>query len=312
MRIGIHWATPLSLDPNLYLRFSILQASNEETVLVELDPNLTMKSFANFGLDAVLVIGTFLTPQLFLIDLLNRSRNAPVFFWDLEAPYDSDTNLPWYPLFDHVFTVELNMLNLPTISNTSYLPLAADPTIFQIEPSPKTIKRLSVIGSNYSVRSRIFNQLASYIQDSEQLIRVGHLELSENDKIKFFARRTPREIARIDNLSRVSLIVGRDFDLANRKFFYSGGSPGPRLFETILSGGFPIIDATFIDREICALLFEDLDFFYSPYEAYTIFQNLLDSERIKKVNDLQEILLSQHLYRHRIGQISKVIESITR
>jgi spore maturation protein CgeB len=311
MRIGIYWSTPSNLDPNLYLRYSILQASNEEVVLVELDPNLTLKSFADKGLDSVLVVGTFLTTQLFLIDLLNRSRNIPILFWDLEAPYDSDTNLPWYSLFDHVFTVELNMLNLSTISNTSYLPLAADPAIFYKEPSPITAKRLSVIGSNYSVRSRIFNQLASYIQDSEQLIRVGHLEASENDKIQYFIKRTPREIAIIDNLSRASLIVGRDFDLANRKHFYPGGSPGPRLFETILSGGFPIIDATFIDREICGLLFEDLDFFYAPFEAYTIFQNLLDSERIKKVNDLQETLLGRHLYRHRIGQISTVIERIS-
>ena len=69
MRIGIYWSTPSNLDPNLYLRFSILQASNEKTVLVELDPNLTLKSDTENRLDAVLVIGTFLVPQLFLIDL---------------------------------------------------------------------------------------------------------------------------------------------------------------------------------------------------------------------------------------------------
>ena len=310
MRIGIYWSTPSNVDPNLYLRFSILRASNEKTVLVELDPNLTLKSDTENRLDAVLVIGTFLVPQLFLIDLLNRSRNIPVLFWDLESPYDSDANLSWYPLFDHVFTVELNMLSVSTSLNTSYLPLAADPFLFYSKPSTITAGQFAIIGSNYPVRERIVKQIASYIQGSEHIIRVGHAAASGNSGITYFSKKTPREIKRIDNSSRVSVIIGRDFDLANVRNFYPGGSPGPRLFETILSGGFPIIDATFIDKMTCGLLFENLDFFYSADEAYTIFQNLLDSERVKKVNTLQETLLDQHLYNHRIEQIRKIVEGI--
>ena len=310
MKFGVYWSTPSHLDPNKYLRYSILNASDERNTLVEIDPNLKINSINSFGFDAILVIGTLLKPELYMIDFLHERKKVPVVFWDLESPYDSDINSHWYPLFDHVFCVEKQMELERNVVPVSYLPLAADALYFFSEPNESVHPHIAFVGSDYDNRLRLTNQLVSLLKNYEKINRVGTSITDSSDFVSRYKRLSTRGISRIDNLSRVSIISGRDFDYANEFRSISSGSPGPRIFETIMSGGLPLVDEISLDKAICETLFPDLLYFSNGQQAIEVFRSISDSDRLMRCKNLQEVLFSKHLYKHRIDEISKKIQGL--
>jgi spore maturation protein CgeB len=311
MRLGVFWATPKELDPNLYLRNSILSASNNKITVIELDNTIKLGKRTWLDVDGVVIIGTMLNPQLALIDLLHSSRKLPIVFWDVESPYDADINSHWYRYFDHVFSVEKQSTTAYSFNKISYLPLAADPMYFFQEINLKSAKSISVIGSDYHPRRRLTTQLELLLKDGEFIDRVGAQKKSHGANVRVHERLSPGQISLIDNKARVSLIIGRDFDFQNKLRFISAGSPNPRLFETILSGGFPLIDSLTFDRSICSDLMHGLTFFTSAIDAYTSFTDLNCDERYRQVMSLQEQVMTTHLYKNRILEIGRVVEELS-
>lgn len=310
MRLGVYWATPLHLDPNKYLRYSILNASDTRNTLIELDPNLKVNKIIDSRFDAILVIGTLLNPELYLIDFLNERKNFPVAFWDLESPYDSDINTFWYPFFDHVFCVEKHAMQESDIVPVSYLPLAADTFQFFAEPSKSVHPHISIVGSKYGNRDRLTTQFKSLLIEPERINRVGVSITDSSNFISGYQRLSTRRIMKIDNVSRVSVISGRDFDYANDFRSISAGSPGPRIFETIMSAGLPLVDELTVDRSTCDDLFPDLLYFSNVQQGIDVFRSITDSERFTLSKNLQEVVFTQHLYKHRIEQVCKTIQSL--
>ena len=311
MRLGVYWATPKELDPNLYLRNSILSASNTKITVVELDHTIKLEKRPRLDVDGVVVIGTMLNPQLALVDLLHSSRKFPIVFWDVESPYDADINSHWYRFFDHVFSVERQSIAAFPNNQISYLPLAADPMYFFQEVNLKSSKTISVIGSDYHPRRRLTTQLESLLKEGEFIDRVGAQKKSHGANVRVHERLSPGQISLLDNIARVSLIIGRDFDFQNRRRFISAGSPNPRLFETILSGGFPLIDSLTFDRLICSDLIQGLAFFTSALDAYKSFTSLSSDERNQRVLSMQEQVMTLHLYKNRILEINRVFEEMS-
>jgi hypothetical protein len=308
MKIGVYWATPAHLDPNKYLRSSILNASDEENTLVEIDQKLKISKITTSSFDAILVIGTLLKPELYLVDFLHEKKDIPVFFWDLESPYDADFNTLWYPYFDHVFCVEESMYIETTNVPISYLPLAVDPLHFYLKPRIDAQPQVAIVGSDYENRKSLTSQFESLLVRPERILRVGGTIASSTDLISQFQRLSTREISKLDNTSRICIISGRDFDYANSLRSINAGSPGPRIFESIMSGGLPLVDALTLDKSICKSLFPDLLFFTNVQEAIDLFRSISDSERLARVIDLQEIVFTKNLYKHRVAEISKKIQ----
>lgn len=278
--------------------------------MVEIDPYLKVNKIVDSSFDAILVIGTLLKPELYLVDFLNERKNVPVIFWDLESPYDSDINNYWYSFFDHVFCVEKKMMQESNIVPVSYLPLAADTFQFFAEPSKRVHPHISIVGSNYGNRDRLTAQFESLLIKPERIIRVGVSITESSNFISSYQRLSTRRIIKIDNVSRVSIISGRDFDYANDSRSISAGSPGPRIFETIMSGGFPLVDELTVDRSICEGLFPELLYFSNIQQGIDMFRGITDSERFTLSKNLQEVVFTQHLYKHRIEEISKTIQSL--
>jgi len=310
VKLGVYWATPLHLDPNKYLRYSILNATDNQNTVVEIDPYLKFNKIVDSSFDAILVIGTLLKPELYLVDFLNERKNIPVVFWDLESPYDSDINTFWYPFFDHVFCVEKHAIQESNVVPVSYLPLAADTFQFFAEPSKSVQPHISIVGSNYENRDRLTTQFKSLLINPERIIRVGVAITDLSNFISSYQRLSTRGIVKIDNISRVSIISGRDFDYANDFRSINAGSPGPRIFETIMSGGLPLVDELTVDKSICEGLFPDLLYFSNVHQGINIFRSITDSERFTLSKNLQEMILTKHLYKHRIAEISKTIQGL--
>lgn len=310
MRFGVYWATPLHLDPNIYLRHSILNASDNRHTVVAIDPYLKVNKIVDSSFDAILVIGTLLKPELYLVDFLNERKNIPVVFWDLESPYDTDINTFWYPFFDHVFCVEKQALQESNVVPVSYLPLAADTLQFFAEPSKSVQPHISVIGSNYANRDRLIHQFKTLLIKPERINRVGVSITDSSGFISSYQRLSTRNITKIDNCSRVSIISGRDFDYANDYRSIKAGSPGPRIFETIMSGGLPLVDELTVDKSICEVLIPDLLYFANVQQGINVFRNIADSQRFTLIKNLQEVVFTKHLYKHRIEEISKTIQGL--
>ena len=310
MRLGVYWATPLNLDPNKYLRYSILNATDNRHTVVEIDPYLKVNKIEESGFDAILVIGTLLKPELYLVDFLNERKKIPVVFWDLESPYDSDVNNFWYPFFDHIFCVEKHAVNERSVVPVSYLPLAADTFQFFAAPSKIVQPHIAIVGSNYDNRNHLTAQFKNLLKAPERINRVGVSIRNSSDFITSYQRLSTRGIMKIDNLSKVSIISGRDFDYANSFRSNNSGSPGPRIFETIISGGLPLIDDLTVDNAICDELIPNLLYFSSVLQGINIFRSISDAERFALCNYLQEIVLTKHLYKHRIDEITKTIQRL--
>lgn len=310
MKFGVYWSTPSHLDPNKYLRYSILNASDERNTVVEIDPSLKVSRINSSNFDAILVIGTLLKPELYMVDFLHERKNIPVVFWDLESPYDSDINTYWYPFFDEVFCVEKQMACERDVARVTFLPLAADAFHFFSEPTKSVPPHIAFVGSDYDNRNRLTNQLESFLKTSERINRVGTSITNSSDFVSRYQRLSTRGISRIDNLSRVSIISGRDFDYANDFRSIGAGSPGPRIFETIMSGGLPLVDEISLDKAICETLFPDLLYFSNGRQAIDIFRSISDSERLLRCKNLQEVLFSKHLYKDRIDVISRKIQGL--
>lgn len=310
MKLGLYWSTPSHLDPNKYLRYSILSGADEHISVVEMDPQLKVNKIKSSSFDAILVIGTLLNPELYMVDFLHERKDIPVVFWDLESPYDSDFNTFWYPLFDHVFCVEKQMMMERNVIPVSYLPLAADAFYFFSEPTESASPHIAFVGSDYKNRKRLATQIESLLKRPERINRVGASSTDSSDFVSRHQRLSTRGISRIDNSSRVSIISGRDFDYANHFRSINAGSPGPRIFETIMSGGLPLVDEMSLDRTICGNLFPDLLYFSNGQQAIDIFRNISNSERLQRCRNLQEILFTKHLYKHRLAEISGIIQGL--
>jgi spore maturation protein CgeB len=310
MKFGVYWSTPSHLDPNKYLRYSILNASDEHHTVVEIDPTVKINRVKSSGIDVILVIGTLLKPELYMVDFLHEKKNIPTVFWDLESPYDSDINSYWYPLFNHVFSVEKQITFERNVVPVSYLPLAADAFQFFSESTESAQPHIAFVGSDYENRIRLTNQLQLLLKRKEKIIRVGTSITDTSHFVSRYRRLSTRGISRLDNLSRVSIISGRDFDYANDFRSTSAGSPGPRIFETIMSGGLPLVDEISLDKSICGTLFPDLLYFSSGQQAIEVFRSISDSDRLLRSKNLQEVLFSKHLYKHRIDEISKKIQGL--
>jgi glycosyltransferase involved in cell wall biosynthesis len=116
------------------------------------------------------------------------------------------------------------------------------------------------------------------------------------------------EVARFANRSRIVLALHRDFALGGNPG--AAATPGPRLFETALAGGFQLVDASL----------PEVGAYYSPAHEAATFAGIDDcvakikhylghpAERLARARAAQERTRREHLYAHRVDQLLTVVE----
>jgi len=228
---------------------------------------------------------------------------ASLAFWLHDDPYEFDFNFKIYGYADIIFSNDrwaAEHINHPRVV---HLPLAADHNAHFREIKDEFARDLFFCGAGFSNR-------ISLLADCAPLIRSRRVEVLGSDwpaSLNFCQNQRVPNASLPDYYasSRLTLNVGRRFNLANSKYQLDASTPGPRTFEAAMSGavqcmyfeGAEILDYFVADREI--LLFD------SPSELKNLLEEMEaapDRRRAVAVA-AQRRVLAEHTYAARARKI---------
>jgi len=307
MKIALVWSTPITTDPNLYLRSEI---ENSFLGMIDFESFDSVKGIEIsqvFEFDAVLLCGTLLTFEPHIEQLLRIRSGIPLFFWNFEDPYDHDRTTFWKDKFEHTFTTEFNALPFYTKGRVSYLPLAARPREISIS-NLNVREQLSLVGSDYPRRHEIFEYLAEKKPTNIELIRVGDVGI-KSSKAKYLGRLTNERVHQVDRESRSTLLIGRDFDFCNNLFSVPAGSPGPRFFEALVSGVNILYDPYTVDFSGNPDLKSFATPFYRRDEIWGIVKDQITNDSLERKENQIKFAHSSQTYKCRAESLLNTIGS---
>ncbi|MCC5611659.1 glycosyltransferase [Nostoc sp. CHAB 5834] len=165
-------------------------------------------------------------------------KNIPLVLWLHDDPYEFDYAYRAKGLADFVFTNDA--ATVPFYSNfgikAHHLPLAACKNIHYrdvLEPELKFIDYF-FCGYAYPNRAEFFASSAIYMKSFYgEIFGAGwpsFVERADNRRL------SPEMVATKSQKSRFVVNIGREMNIANRRFEVVPSTPGPRTFETALSG----------------------------------------------------------------------------
>lgn len=232
--------------------------------------------------------------------------NATLVFWLHDDPYEFDFNYKIYNYADMIFTNDkwaARHFNHPRVA---HLPLAAD-SVLHFRKLPVEIKRdLFFCGVGFQNRRELMLESVPFLNGFDTLIcgaEWPELPLFRNKRIN------NDDLPDYYASSRVTLNIGRKFNLANSKYQLDPTTPGPRTFEAALAGA---VQCYYFDS--CEILeyFEpesEIILFDSPKELVEIIENLKEDAhtRNKISRTAQERALKDHTYAQRA---KKILDSV--
>ena len=233
--------------------------------------------------------------------------------WVTEDPYERKANAARAGLFDLVLTNDSASVASYGPGRARHLPLAASEAWhFQAPPPPERyLYDVSFAGTAWPNRVRLLKSLTRALPNLKyKLALPSNPYLPKFDLGKDWPRstlnwRVPNsEFCRLANRSRITLGLHRDFtgDADNPSL---AQTPGPRLFEIALAGGFQLVDGA---------LTEVGDYYTegSDYAAFADDADCLEKvryylahtpEREAMARAAQQKTRDRHLYAHRVDQI---------
>jgi len=239
--------------------------------------------------------------------------------WVTEDPYELSINKKNGDIFDLIFTN--NSESVSAYGNKGrHLPFAADTSIHYREvvdnaQENKLYYDLFFAGNPWPNRVRLLKDLQSNLEELNVKVALPHNEHLPVPDIGMessrYLWRTPNsEFVRFANKSRVTLTLHRSFSSSGNND--TAATPGPRLFEIALSGGFQLIDMSL--PEVTKYFTEDVDFigFRTKEECVEKLKFYLSNpeKRISIAKSAQQKAMKDHLYANRVDTIYKEIAQI--
>lgn len=306
MKLALVWSTPNEIDPNRYLRPLIEKALRKRVTLDVFDSALPMGGFGKAHYDLILVVGTLLTLQLQVIDLITSKKRSKIFFWNFEDPYDFDFTRQWELKFDHIFTVEKKAIPYYRNGSVTYLPLAGDMDAHSRKPVFQREKNILIAGSEYQRRSQLTDRLAIVLPQLH-IWRVGNSSSLIPNVMKI-GRVDNSLLADLDSLASFSVVIGREFDFSNNEMSVPAGSPGPRIFEALHANGRLLVDLFTIDlHDTNPDLVEFVMFFDSMESLINQISNPNQS-KFENADDRAAWMQKHHTYDNRVQTILKQLK----
>ncbi|MGU3665390.1 glycosyltransferase [Methylobacterium sp. A49B] len=257
--------------------------------------------------DVVVAVGS-LVPDLSDLRGLRRAADAVgavLIFWLTDDPYE----------FDYAFKAELYADIV--VSNDSWaaqhyrhpdvhhLPLAAAPNrhFRPIRPVAERETTVFFCGVAYPNRIALLRRIDDLL--AHHVVEILGAEWPDTISCAVNRRLTPRQMADYAAASRITLNIGRDLDVANRRLSLPQATPGPRTFEVALSGSAQAYFVTGL--EICDHFEPDAEILLvdgAADIARVIEQSLDDPASIELVaRRAQARALREHTYRHRAARL---------
>lgn len=238
-----------------------------------------------------------------------RRAGARLAFWLHDDPYEFDYGPKAEALADHIFTNDRWALPHYRHPSVSHLPLAACRRTHDRPVRPMVERELDLFfcGAAFPNRIALLERAQASLVGRRVEVRgagwPASLPFAEN------ARMSPAAMADRASEARLTLAVGRDLDIANRRAQLPASTPGPRVFEAALAGapqlcfaaGLEILDYFDDGREI--LLFDDApgiaEAIARSYREPAAFEAMAARARARA--------LDAHTYAHRARTILSVM-----
>ncbi len=249
-----------------------------------------------------------------LCDRLGASCGKSI-AWYVEDPYEIPVNKRNATLFDLVFTNDIASVH-EYGAKGRHLPLAACSELHFREVKKEGLRYdLFFAGTAWPNRIRMLKEIErrlTGIRCKFALPRNEHLPHFDLDiPPSAYAWRTPNtEFAGFANRSAIVLLLHRQFSTSGGR--EEAATPGPRLFEVALAGGFQLVD-----RQVPGVsdyLREGKDYaaFSTPEECIEKINYYLenDGERRKMARSAQQRVQEHHTYAHRVRTLLAQLEGV--
>jgi glycosyltransferase involved in cell wall biosynthesis len=237
--------------------------------------------------------------------------------WVTEDPYERHVNVQNARSFDFVFTNDSGSVQFYA-GSAHHLPLAANPkfNLREIPPQDKNhyLYDLLFVGTAWPNRVHFLKALLARMPGTK--VKLGltgneHLPAPNlNLPPSSYSWRVPNsEMARLANRSRVVLTLHRDFSGSGCPS--QAATPGPRLFEVALAGGFQLVDLCLPETALYFRLGHEVAGFHSLDECCEQIRYFLDepTTRLAMARAAQERCLAKHLYQHRVDRLLGVVSA---
>ena len=294
-----------SENPNHYIVLAIraaLQASPRVTKIDMADCATAVRLAQSSRYDLLLAVDG----EDVNVDVLFRLRHlvGTSVLWAWEDPYERSRTIALAPLFDKIFTNDAGSTGFYP-GGALHLPLAASKALPVLADDAHYNYDLAFVGSAWPNRVVFLRRLMRTLPDLRSRIvlsynthlPLAYLDLPESSYVGSLAHPDFLDIA---NRSRVNLTLHRDF--SGDGVARSAQTPGPRLFEIALAGGFQLVDTR--DQAI--------DSFYAPDRELDVFGSFDDCVdkirqalaypkiRMAKARAAQLRTQAEHGYTHRL------------
>ncbi|KTS26198.1 glycosyl transferase family 1 [Methylobacterium indicum] len=268
---------------------------------------LAEEAIAEFRPSLVVALGSVAVEAAPLRSLARSARRAGarLAFWLHDDPYEFDYAPRAEALADHIFTNDRWALPHYRHPSVSHLPLAAcrRTHLRPVRPMAERSLDLFFCGAAFPNRIALLERAQASLAGHRVEVRgagwPASLAFAENTRLSAAA------MADRTSAARLVLAVGRDLDIANRRYRLPASTPGPRVFEAALAGtpqlcfaaGLEILDYLEEGREI--LLFDDV---------HEIAEAIARSHRepaavLAMAERARARVLDGHTYRHRAETI---------
>ncbi|WP_449410377.1 CgeB family protein [Methylobacterium komagatae] len=199
----------------------------------------------------VIAVGS-LVPDAAGLGALRRAADAvgaQLAFWLTEDPYEFDYAFKAEILADVVFSNDGWATHHYRHGSVHHLPLAASPTRHLRRIRPDLSRDITVFFCGVAYPNRI-----SLLRQADELLSRHPVEILGSDwptdvRCASNRRLTADEMADHAAAAWLTLNIGRELDIANRRFALPQATPGPRTFEVALSGSTQLFFTTGL--EIC-------------------------------------------------------------
>jgi spore maturation protein CgeB len=315
LRILVAGASPDEINRNAFTRRFVARGFRETgrcEAVHEVPYEASDAVIGEWKPDFVLVFGSVFPDQCDYERIADRLRRqgGRLGFWLHDDPYEIDHGFRILPL-DLVLTNDRSSLrHYPPGVPVSHLPLAACPIEHKRSVTARSNPRLFFCGHQFENRLRMLRELADLL--GWQALSILGTGWDRNVLPIAVERLLPN--ARVADFYAESIAVldiGRDRNLANRRFEIRPSTPGPRTFEAAMAGaaqlrtgeGLEVCDSFEPGREI--LLVESAEEAADWYRRF-----VREPERSLEIGRrAQERALAEHTYRHRAEAIWARLES---
>ncbi|HCE3202978.1 TPA: glycosyltransferase [Vibrio parahaemolyticus] len=261
----------------------------------------------------VLAIGSVAIDDVSYIDLRKSCDKvgAKLVFWLHDDPYEFDFAHKAERYADIILSNDINTVSFYNHDNVHFMPLGTSKENCYRDVTSDYRRFLSFFcGVGYPNRVRFFSEIDRKIEHcfKSKLYVCGdnwpnRFAFAENMRV------TNSSFCNLVNNSYSVINLGRDFNIANKRYDLVQSTPGPRTFDTAMAGSMQIYLAT--DTLISSFYKEDEEILLieSSSDVRDIFQRIEDEPdwALGVAKRAQNATLEKHLYKHRALSILDII-----